>query len=125
MEAPAPDSELAQEFQQAIVARARQAEPSEPGYKSYQLIRNVLAAHAEGSSFCVLHDDRRPDLREAWFAIIAAVKSASLRGRCQVLTWQELAALLPEDLQDFLDLKYGIVSAGRIPSLSSDFLPQP
>jgi hypothetical protein len=54
---------------------------------------------------------------------MAAVRPADLRTRCQVLTWQELAPLLPEDLQDFLDLKYGIVSAGRISSLSSDFLP--
>jgi hypothetical protein len=122
-EEPAPDSEIAQQFKQAIVARARNSEPSEPGYQGYQLIRNVLAAHAEACSFCVLHDERRPDLREAWFAVMAAVRPADLRTRCQVLTWQELAPLLPEDLQDFLDLKYGIVSAGRISSLSSDFLP--
>ena len=115
-EEPATDPETALEFQQAIVAQARQAEPAEPGYQSYQLIRNVLAAYAENCSFCVLHDDRRPDLREAWFAVIAAVKSADLRTRCQVLTWQELAPLLPEDLQEFLDLKYGIAGAGRTPS---------
>jgi hypothetical protein len=30
-----------------------------------------------------------------------------------VLTWQELAALLTEELQEFLDFKYGIVRAGR------------
>jgi hypothetical protein len=123
-EEPAPDAEIAHEFQQAIVARAREAEPAEPGYQGYQLIRNVLAAHAEGCSFCVLHDERRPDLREAWFAIMAAVKSADLRVRCQVLTWQELAPLLPSDLQQFLDLKYGIVSAGNAPSRISEFLPE-
>ncbi len=32
------------------------------------------------------------------------------------MTWQELAALLPEELQEFLDLKYGIVRAGRAAS---------
>lgn len=119
-EEPTPDPELALQFQQEIVARARQAEPAEPGYRGYQLIRNVLAAHAEGCSFCVLHDERRADLREAWFAVMAAVKSADLRTRCQVLTWQELAPLLPEDLQEFLDLKYGIVRVGSTPSLLSD-----
>jgi hypothetical protein len=31
-------------------------------YASYQLIRNVLATHALGLSFCVLLDARRPDL---------------------------------------------------------------
>jgi hypothetical protein len=88
----------------------------EEGYSSYQLIRNVLAAHAAGSSFCVVHDERRPDLREDWFQVMAAVKSAELRTRLKVLTWQELAALLPNALQDFLDQKYGIVAPGREPS---------
>lgn len=119
----APDDSLAREFQAGIVARAREAEPAEPAYASYQLIRNVLAAYAEGCSFCVLHDERRPDLREAWFAVMAAVRSAEMRVRCKVLTWQELAALLPGDLQDFLDLKYGIVRPGRVPSTVENSTP--
>jgi hypothetical protein len=90
--------------------------PGEEGYAGYQLIRNVLAAHATDSSFCVIHDERRPDLREAWFEVMSAVKSAELRVRLKVLTWQELAALLPAELQEFLDLKYGIVAPGTIPS---------
>ena len=90
--------------------------PGEEGYASYQLIRNVLAAHATDSSFCVIHDERRPDLREAWFEVMAAVKSAELRVRLKVLTWQELAALLPGALQEFLDRKYGIVAPGKTPS---------
>jgi hypothetical protein len=112
----APDDTVAREFQEGLVARAREAEPAEAGYASYQLIRNVLAAYAEGCSFCVLHDERRPDLREAWFAVMAAVRSAEMRVRCKVMTWQELATLLPEELQDFLDLKYGIVRVGRVAS---------
>jgi hypothetical protein len=64
----------------------------------------------------VLHDERRPDLREAWFEVMAAVKTAEMRTRCKVMTWQELAALVPEELQEFLDLKYGIVRAGRVAS---------
>ena len=90
--------------------------PGEPGYASYQLIRGVLAAHACDCSFCVLHDERRPDLREEWFEVMAAVKSASLRVRLKVLTWQELAAVLPDELQEFLELKYGVVAPGRVPS---------
>jgi hypothetical protein len=112
-EEAAADEDAAREFQASIVARAREAEPAEAGYAGYQLIRNVLAAYAEGCSFCVVHDARRPDLREAWFQVMAAVKSAEMRVRCKVLTWQELAALLPEELQEFLDLKYGIVGPGR------------
>jgi hypothetical protein len=85
----------------------------ESAYAGYQLIRNVLAAYAAGCSFCVIHDQRRPDLREAWFAVLAAVKSAEMRVRLKVLTWQELAALLPQELQEFLDRKYGIVGPGK------------
>ena len=89
---------------------------AEPGYASYQLIRNVLAAYAAECSFCVIHDERRPDLREEWFRVMAAVKHAELRVRLKVLTWQELAALLPHPLQEFLDVKYGIGAPGRIAS---------
>jgi len=85
-------------------------------YVCYQLIRNVLAAHHLGMSFCVLVDARRPDLIEAWFAVMKSVRLADLRTRCKVLSWQELAELLPDKLQVFLDRKYGIVSAGRPPS---------
>jgi hypothetical protein len=119
-EEPSDDAEAAREFQAQIVARARESEPAEAGYAGYQLIRNVLAAYAEGCCFCVVHDARRPDLREAWFEVMAAVKSAEMRVRCKVMTWQELATLMPEELQEFLDLKYGIVEAGRVASAVED-----
>jgi hypothetical protein len=45
---------------------------------------------------------------------MAAVRSAEMRVRLKVLTWQELAAHLPVELQNFLDLKYGIVAPGKI-----------
>ncbi len=83
------------------------------GYASYQLIRNVLAAFARGRTFCVIHDERRPDLRESWFDVMLAVRTAEMRTRLKVLTWQELSAALPEELQSFLDLKYGIAEPGR------------
>ena len=108
--------DYSQEFSTECPQPAREISPSsaiEVGYSSYQLIRNVLAAYAEGCNFCVLHDDRRPDLREAWFKVMAAVRSAKLRVRLSVLTWQELAEHLPEELQRFLDWKYGIVPPGR------------
>jgi hypothetical protein len=112
----AADEDVAREFQDGIVARAREAESAEAGYAGYQLIRNVLAAYAEGCSFCVVHDERRPDLREAWFEVMAAVKRAEMRVRCKVMTWQELAAFAPVGLQEFLDWKYGIFRAGRVAS---------
>ena len=89
-------------------------------YSSYQLLRNVLAAYALGLSFCVLLDARRPDLLEAWYAVMKCIRVADLRTRCKVLTWQELSGVLPRDLQNFLDLKYGIVPPGAVPMTIND-----
>ncbi len=76
--------------------------------RGYQLIRGVLAAHATGGSFCVLCDAQRPDLIENWYSVIRAVRNCVLRCRLQLLTWQELTAVLPRSLQKFLAAKYGI-----------------
>ena len=74
----------------------------------YQLIRGALAAHTLGCSFCIFCDARRPDLIETWFQVVRAVISVELRCRLKLLTWQELAPVLPQDLQEFLSVKYGI-----------------
>jgi hypothetical protein len=83
---------------------------SEDRYLSYQLIRNVLAAHALQCSFCVLIDERRSDLAEAWYALMRCVKPVELRTELRILTWQELAEAAPSKLLFFLDMKYGIRS---------------
>jgi restriction endonuclease-like protein len=102
-----------------MIARYRDlAEVFDPGQlmmsgnvvPGYQLIRGVLAAHATGGSFCVLCDARRPDLIENWYSVIRAVRSCVLRCRLQLLTWQELTAVLPKSMQKFLAAKYGITS---------------
>ena len=86
--------------------------PTRKGKQSgYQLIRGALAAYATESSFCVLCDARRPDLVKAWFRILRAVRLSELRTRLKLLTWQELDAVLPAELQEFLAAKYGIVPA--------------
>jgi hypothetical protein len=79
--------------------------------EGYQLIRNVLAAYAADVSFCVLSDARRRDLVETWYAILSAVHRPTFATRLKLLTWQELATALPQDLQEFLEAKYGIVPA--------------
>ncbi len=108
--------EISREFQAFLEARADQEQPWLRAYAGYQLIRNVLAAHSAGTAFCVIHDERRPDLREAWFDMMRAVKSAEMRVRCKTLTWQEIVPCLPIELRDFLNLKYGIVAPGEIPA---------
>jgi hypothetical protein len=79
-------------------------------YLSYQLIRNVLAAHAGGYRFCVMMDARRPDLRDAWFEVMRAIRDHDLRLRCKVLAWQEVVRVATPKLQKFLAEKYGIGS---------------
>jgi hypothetical protein len=79
-------------------------------YQCYQLLRNVLAAHAYNASFCLLTDSRRLDLIEDWYKVLAAIRPVDLRVRCKLLTWQELAEALPRSLREFLLLKYGIVA---------------
>jgi hypothetical protein len=78
-------------------------------YVSYQLIRNVLAAHALNMDSCALLDARRPDLLEDWYGIVRCIRFADLRAKCKVLTWQELTPCLPAAMQRFLSVKYGIV----------------
>ena len=102
----------ARAFHAEIEARADAEQPWLPGYSGYQLIRNVLAAHAAGATFCVIHDERRPDLREAWFQVMRAVKNADMRVRCKALMWQEIVPLLPAALREFLEVKYGIAEPG-------------
>jgi hypothetical protein len=92
------------------IFEARELPRRNGSYTSYQLIRNVLAAHANRCSFCVMVDARRPDLREAWYAVMRCIRLHDLRLRCKVLTWQELAATLPRRVQDFLAEKYGILA---------------
>jgi hypothetical protein len=77
-------------------------------YRSCQLIRGALAAHANGASFAVVCDQRRQDLVDACFEVMSAVASAELRCRMSVVTWQELAETLPRKVRAFLAEKYGI-----------------
>ncbi len=79
--------------------------------QGYQLIRNVLAAFDSDASFCVLCDARRHDLIEIWYSVLSAVHYPSFAWRLKLLTWQELTTALPEDLQKFLEAKYGIIPA--------------
>jgi hypothetical protein len=81
---------------------------TEDCYLSYQLLRNVLAADALQCAFCVLIDSRRPDLAEAWYAVMKCVKSAELRTKLRISTWQEVANAAPRKVRAFLAAKYGI-----------------
>ena len=77
---------------------------------SYQLVRGVLAAAHHSASFVVLLDCRRDDLIKRWYQVLSAVRTSSLRSRLALLTWQEMASVVPEPLQHFLAVKYGILA---------------
>jgi hypothetical protein len=91
----------------------RQLPQTEDRYFSYQLLRNVLAAHALECSFCVLVDSRRPDLIDAWYAVMKCVRQSTLRTKLRISTWQELAQVMPPKIQRFLAAKYGIEAPDR------------
>jgi Restriction Endonuclease associating with ARP len=93
----------------ADVFESSELPQTEDRYLSYQLLRNVLAAHALQSSFCVLVDGRRPDLIDAWYAVMKCVKPVELRTRLRISTWQEVAREARPRLRTFLVVKYGIV----------------
>jgi hypothetical protein len=78
------------------------------GYDHYQLLRNVLAAHHHNASFCLLCDERRPDLQDAWQQIADAIVLPDVRRRCMAVSWQKVARTVGEDLRKFLAEKYGI-----------------
>ncbi len=78
------------------------------GVRSYQLVRGVLAAYAVGGRFCVICDGRRSDLVEDWLRVIGAVRSLEVQSRLRLVTWQEIARLVPKGLRGFLASKYGI-----------------
>ena len=77
--------------------------------QSYQLIRGVMAARHEGRSFVVVCDGRRVDLREKWFRVMRAVRCCDLRSRLGMVTWQEIAGVVPGVVRGFLAEKYGIL----------------
>ena len=88
---------------------------TEKRYLSYQLLRNVLAAYAQQCSFCVLVDARRPDLIDAWYAVMKCVRPVELRTKLRISTWQEVADVAPPKLRVFLAGKYGITGKPRHP----------
>jgi hypothetical protein len=76
--------------------------------QSYQLVRGVMAACHGERSFVVLCDARRVDLVEKWFLVMRAVRCCELRSRLAIVTWQEIAAVVPPQIAGFLEEKYGI-----------------
>ncbi len=77
--------------------------------RSYQMVRGVLAAFALDGAFALVCDARRPEMLAAWEQVVRAVKSLELRARLRVVTWQEIAGVMPVSVQVRLERRYGIV----------------
>jgi hypothetical protein len=105
-----PASPSFQPERSGVERSASLPKPTHTLINGYQLIRNVLAAFSSDASFCVLCDARRRDLIEIWYGVLSAVHSPTFATRLKLLTWQELSTTLPQDLQQFLEIKYGISS---------------
>lgn len=84
-------------------------------FRSYQLLRGVLAAVHHEARFTVFCDARRPDLQHDWFTVLTCVRSADVRSRMLLITWQEVAGCLSRPLQQFLIEKYGVFKANSSP----------
>ena len=80
------------------------------GYGGYQLVRGILAAVQREEHYLVLIDERRHDLQEQCFRVLSAVRTAAVRHRLRLRTWQEVAGTLPPILQTFLAEKFGIAT---------------
>ena len=76
--------------------------------QSYQLVRGILAAFAEECRYCLICDERRPDLIARWSEVLSAIRHSDQRCRCVLVTWQEISRTLPKGLQRWLEEKYGI-----------------
>ncbi len=76
--------------------------------EGYQLVRGILAAVVHGGEFCLVCDDRRRDLIECAYGVISALRSADVRWRVRLATWQELSAALPLTMRRYLLSKYGL-----------------
>lgn len=77
-------------------------------FTSYQLIRNILAAHHHESWFTVLIDGRRPDLNKVFEQTKSAIMVPELIRRISLITWQQISNSGPGVLRNFLAEKYAI-----------------
>jgi len=77
-------------------------------YLNYQIIRNILAAYQWNFRYYLICDIRRPDLIRNYLNTLICVKNISIRKRCNLVTWQEIAIFCGKEIRNFLYEKYGI-----------------
>ncbi len=78
-------------------------------FENYQLIRNILSLLTGYIRFILFCDERRSDLIVRLYETIGCIKDITLRSKCSVITWQQIASVVGTDLKSFLAVKYGII----------------
>jgi hypothetical protein len=102
------DVELYDKF--VAIFKREYLDQTEVKYKNYQLIRNIIALdHKKYKRFYLICDLRRPDLIKAFLRTILCIKDISLRSKCGIIFWQDLANSVEKDLQNFLHEKYRLL----------------
>jgi hypothetical protein len=69
------------------------------------VLKMYLTAQQNNARFVLIIDQRRQDLAKAYRKIMQAAKSSDIGS---LLTWQDLAKVLPGDAKAFVQQKYGI-----------------
>lgn len=77
-------------------------------YGNYQIIRNLLASIQHERRHVLICDERRPDLVREYLETVVCLREVTVRKRCRVVFWQELARVCGKDLAEFLRERYGI-----------------
>ena len=76
-------------------------------YSNYQLIRNILALE-HYSAFYLICDARRPDLVKSFYETVRCINDVSLRNRCNIIFWQDIAKSVGRDLRSYLKISYNL-----------------
>ncbi|MBA7562127.1 hypothetical protein ES708_03776 [subsurface metagenome] len=76
-------------------------------YSNYQLIRNILSL-VHYSAFFLICDARRPDLVKNFYETIRCINDISLRAKCNIIFWQDIAKSVGKDLRDYLKISYNL-----------------
>ena len=73
---------------------------------NYQLIRNLVTAKKYGLKFNLIIDESRMDLVNEFNKVKSAVIDKSLFENMKVITWQEIADTVEEDLKKYITERY-------------------
>ena len=90
-------------------ALSRVGEKNE-SYDNCQLIRNLIAAREHQVSHALFCNQNRRDLIRRYYETVACLRDVEFRKRCRVFTWQEIMEHIDDNLADWVETRYGLIS---------------